>query len=32
MEEILFDALKENAKKLKCSELQMIDKTHQIYQ
>ena len=32
MEEILFDTLKENTKKLKCFELQMIGKTHQVHQ
>ena len=29
---ILFDMLKQNTKKLKCSELQMIGKTHQVHQ
>ena len=32
VEEILFDKLKWNTKKLKCFELQMICKTHQVHQ
>ena len=32
VEEILFDKLKQNTKKLKCFELQMIGKAHQVHQ
>ena len=32
MEEILFDTLKQNTKKLKCFELEMIGKIHQVHQ
>ena len=32
VEEILFEALKQNTKKLKCFEFQIIGKTHQVHQ
>ena len=32
VEEILFETLKQNTKKLKCFELQIIGKTHQVHQ